>query len=215
MIINLENSRIDNLSPGEFAIPSLDYKDDLPSLKRERYTTRALITNLLNNNYSDILESVLPIDYNDFKDDQLLKHLEFTIIKKINEYNENGQEDILIEIFHSIQIWGGNTARRFYLNNGVEQNFKIKSYKDGIVYLKNGQLDKAICSFREIKQMNIAFASKHFSFWTRSLQGVENKKSRQLPILDRLINNVCFGRNSQPDYRHYSNYVENIYFVIN
>lgn len=59
--------------------------------------------------------------------------------------------------------------------------------------------------------MNIAFASKHFSFWTADFQGRINKNKRQLPILDSIIFKLVYGKKYQPSYRNYNRYLGDMY----
>lgn len=198
---------------GVFGIPKLQYSESVPELSRNRFTTKALISNLKNSGSSEIVNEILPKDYLVYNDIDLIKTLEEQIIKQIKAItNLDLISDSQLElIFHSIQIWGGNTARGFYLRNGgFNNNLDIKSYRNGLKSLISGDIICTIYSFNKLKQMNIAFASKHFSFWSRSAQGSDNKGFRQLPILDSIIFKLAYGKVS-PHYRHYVRYLEDIY----
>lgn len=214
MISNLKD--INSFQKGVFLIPNIEYKNVMPNLYRTNFTTRALITNILKNNYFNIIDSVFDIEYNKMNDTDLMKYLENSIRAKIKKYLVNPDDTLLISIFNSIQIWGGNSARMFYLKNGFESNFDLSSYKNAILILRSeneSSLYEVIKLFKNIKKMNIAYASKHFSFWTSDFNGFGNKK--QLPILDRLINNLVYGKSNQPDYRHYENYINDMCEISN
>jgi hypothetical protein len=210
MIMKIEE--ISTLQRGEFKIPNLNYTSEMPSLQRERFTTRALITNIKKHNNSNIID----FDYQDKNDIELIKYLQDSIQEKINKYLVTPDDSLLKSIFNSIQIWGGNSARMFYLKNGFEKNFDLKAYKDSILILRSGKensLSEAIKLFKKIKYINIAYASKHFSFWTSDYKGFGDDNKKQLPILDRLINNLVYGKSSQPDYRHYEKYINDMKII--
>lgn len=195
-----------------FELPDINFQPVTPPLQRDKYTTRAMISNLRNKGYEDILQSVFPIQIDQMTDQQLIEWLTNNIQVLVAQYIQQPSDGLLYTIFHSIQIWGGNSARMFYFNNGAEQNFDLDAYRNALPALRNGDVVTAIGLFREnIHRMNIAFASKHFSFWTGDLQGLVNMGPKQLPILDRLIYRVVYGVNRQPDYRHYLRFVNEMY----
>lgn len=199
----------------EFIIPDFDLQIEVPNLNREIFTTRALITNIINSGYENIINTVLPNNFRDLDDITLITILSDSINQSINDYLEDPSDDLLTNIFHSIQIWGGNSARMFYFNQGVEVNFDLNGYKTGVNFLRAGDVNQAINSFRDnIRQMNIAYASKHFSFWTNDFQGIDIHGQKQLPILDRLINNLVYGNNNQPTYQNYLQYVNDMYIAV-
>jgi hypothetical protein len=198
---------------GVFGIPKLPYSEFVPELYRNRFTTRALIANLNNSGASNIVNEILPKDYLGYNDKDLIKTLEEQIVNQIRAItNLDLISDKQLElIFHSIQIWGGNTARGFYLRNGgFNNNFNINFYRNGLKSLISGDIISAINSFKELGQMNIAFASKHFSFWSKSAQGTDNYGFRQFPILDSIIFKLAYGK-VNPNYRHYVQYLNDIY----
>jgi hypothetical protein len=215
--IPVDVSRANQIEVGHFAIPKLNYFQDIPELNRERYTIRAMITNLRNQGYAELINQILPFDFIQLSDQQLIEQIEKSIVKQIDACCNKGINSItateLNTIFHLIQIWGGNTGRSFYFrsNGGLDRNFNIESYRNAVVGILSGDVDKAIYFFKELRQINIAFASKHFSFWTRSFQGFKQQGTIQLPILDRLIFNLTYGKSAQPDYRHYSKYLNSMY----
>ena len=204
-------------SKGVFALPEISYSNNIPALLRIRYTTRALISNLIKKGYSQIIDETLPNDYQNYTDEELLKSLEdrINLVVKIlvKDLDRLATDKDLEIVFNSIQIWGGNQARGFYLKNGgFKNNFNIDSYRNGIKCIIDGKIESAISFFNEMSQIDIAFASKHFSFWSRSAQGLQNEGFRQLPILDNLMFQLTYGK-SNPKYRHYIKYLEDIYIT--
>lgn len=139
-----------------------------------------------------------------------------TIHESTNQYNQEASDELQIKIFHSIQIWGGNSAKMFYSRNGgVENNFDLQACNEAATKLRSGNVNAAIKLFQNnIRQMNIAFASKQFSFWTYNLKGIKNEGPQQLPVLFRLIFNVVYGSNRQANYRHYSRFLNEMYSVL-
>ena len=200
-----------------FKLPDLSFENELKILQRKNFTTKSLITNLEKHGYKKIINSVFE-GVHGKNDSEIINNLEQSIINKIKLHIKNPNDELLLLIFHSIQIWGGNTVRQFYFNDGFNRNFNLESYKKAISYIRNDKenlLTKAIGEFKNIGQTNIAFASKHFSFWTRDFQSELNSFQKQLPILDRLIFSLVYGKNTQPDYKHYNIFVNDIYLASN
>ena len=199
-----------------FQLPPIKFQIEAPDLNRTKYTTRALLTNLHKRDYDHIIQAVLPENVINDDTQHLMNWLSNAISERIIQYNQQPDDNLLEIIFHSIQIWGGNSARGFYLNKGVEHNLNLHKYRQGVDSIKRGDIFNAIALFKtNIRQMNIAFASKHFSFWTSDLQGRINKGPRQLPILDRLLFKMVYKRKLQPSYRHYLQFVDDIYNAVN
>lgn len=195
-----------------FKIPSLSLSSEVEPLVRQQYTIRALLTNIENNSNENIINMVFP-DGNilEKSDQEVMSWLTNRIHERIDLYNSKPNDDLLLTIFHSIQVWGGNTARAFYFNDGANKNLKLDGYKSAVNYLRNGDVNKAVELFRKsVNSMNIAFASKHFSFWTADFQGRINENKRQLPILDGIIFKLVYGQNS-PNYSHYNRYLVDMY----
>lgn len=203
------------LEPKRFAIPNVNYKALMPNLERTRYTTKNMITNLNNTGFEDVLNLILPNDYESKNPNEIVGFLFDSTLKKIKTYLEDRNDELLLEIFHTIQLWGGNAGRNIYIMGTFDSNFKIESYKESVDMLRSGNPEKAIDAFKNIKQINIAFASKHFSFWSYDLQGTKNKSARQLPVLDRLINELVYGVKNQPTYSNYMEYLSDMYSIVN
>lgn len=202
------------LESKKFAIPNVNYEALKPNLERTKYTTAAMITNLKNKGFEDVLNLILPSDYQSRNQNEIVGFLFDSTVEKINTYLKDRSDELLMEIFHSIQLWGGNTGRNIYTMGTFDSNFDIESYKESVEMIRSGNPEKAIHAFKNIKQINIAFASKHFSFWSHDLQGKENKSARQLPVLDRLINELVYGVEKQPTFSDYLEYLSDMYNVV-
>lgn len=200
----------------KFDLPQIEFVINPPRLEKNKYSTKALITNLKNRGLHQIIDEVFPQKINLENQRDLVFSMEEWIINDIELVKNNqlfGDERLLNKIFHSIQIWGGNEARLFYFQDPVKNNFDVIKYGQAAKYLQSGEIQKALLIFQQFSQMGIAFASKHFSFWTKSLQGFKNEGARQLPILDKLIFQLTYGDNS-PNFRHYIKYLEDIYLSL-
>lgn len=194
-----------------FEVPPIDFQVNTPILLRRKYTTRRIMTLLRNRGHASIVEQVIPNAEKYQNDQDLMAWLSENISLMIRKYLKTENEELIENIFHSIQIWGGSEARHYYLNN---ENLNIQAYRKAILNARNGELCEAIRLFRQnIFYFNIAFASKHFSFWTTDQKSNINDGPRQLPILDSIIFKLLYGR-KYPDYRHYSNYLKDIYKFI-
>ncbi len=193
-----------------FELPHLEFHLEMPDLHRERYTTRSILTFLRGHGRARIVEQAVPVHFNN--DQDLMNWLSNNIRLMISNYLNESNVVQLENIFHSIQIWGGGEARHFYRNNNT---LNVDAYRDAMLQARAGNIDNTNTKLREnFNYLNISFASKHYSFWTYDLESTTNQGPRQLPILDRLIFNLVYGKKS-PDYRHYSRYLEDIYHFIN
>ncbi|MBY5950535.1 hypothetical protein KUV23_06095 [Algoriphagus marincola] len=216
MLINVDNqTEVKQLKRGVFAVPNLNYARVPPKLIRRKYTTKAILTNLQKKGFGNILNQIFPNDLKFKNDQERIDFLETNIQNNIQfSIKNNFNDKILVDkIFHSIQIWGGNTSRGFYLQDPEKNNFEISIYIEGINYVLEGEIEQAIKTFEGINKMGIAFASKHFSFWSSQLQGTNPEGARQLPILDNLIFNLLYGK-ANPVYKSYSQYLDDIYGII-
>ncbi|WP_019037729.1 hypothetical protein [Psychroflexus tropicus] len=203
------------LKQKKFAIPKLNYASLKPNLDRRKYTTKAMITNLKKKGFENTINNILPNGYLDIEQNEIINFLFNSIVENVNLYLQERDDKLLMEIFHSIQLWGGNTGRNIYTMGSFNSNFDLQAYKESVQMVRNGNPEKAINALKKMKQINIAFASKHFSFWSHDLQGKDNDSARQLPILDRLINELVYGIEKQPTYSDYLNYLSDMYKVIN
>lgn len=116
--------------------------------------------------------------------------LEGYIIRRIKTYRP---EDNLEEIFHLIQIWGGNSGRGIYLFGDGFKWEKLKPHYQDLVDaclsmrdITEETLDvlvEAVSEFnRSVKHINVAFITKHTRYWLcRTL------KENALPIYDSIM----------------------------
>lgn len=137
------------------------------------------------------------------KDDDLEEH----IIRLIKSYKPG---DNLEEIFHLIQIWGGNSGRGIYLFGDGFNWEKLKPHYQDLIDaclsmrdITEETLDvlvEAVSEFnRAVKFINVAFITKHTRYWLcRTLE--ENA----LPIYDSIMAGYVMQRNADiKDLREY------------
>lgn len=136
-------------------------------------------------------------------DDDLEEH----IIRLIKSYMPG---DNLEEIFHLIQIWGGNSGRGIYLFgdgfNWEEIDSHYQRLVDACLSMKDiteETIDMLVEAVREynksVKHINVAFITKHTRYWLfRTL------KENALPIYDSIMASYVMQRNADiKDLREY------------
>lgn len=136
-------------------------------------------------------------------DDDLEEH----IIRLIKSYRSG---DNLEEIFHLIQIWGGNSGRGIYLFgdgfNWEKLKPRYQDLVDACLSMRDiteetlDALVEAVSEFnRAVKFINVAFITKHTRYWLyRTLE--ENA----LPIYDSIMAGYVMQRNADiKDLREY------------
>ena len=136
-------------------------------------------------------------------DDDLEEH----IIRLIKSYKPG---DNLEDIFHLIQIWGGNSGRGIYLFGDGFNWEKLKPHYQDLVDaclsmrdITEETLDvlvEAVSEFnRAVKFINVAFITKHTRYWLyRTLEG------NALPIYDSIMAGYVMQRNADiKDLREY------------
>ena len=99
--LNLEPDNNLGLLPGEFAIPELNWGQPYPELQGYNFTVPARVTSMINNGYGFIINNnfdVRPATPNE---------VENVIMNKLEDL-DLGNDQTLSEIFHLIQLWGGN-----------------------------------------------------------------------------------------------------------
>jgi len=117
----------------------------------------------------------------------------FDKIGSINNVDEILDEE-LVNIFHTIQVWGGKGGRGVYVrSNGFYENFDIRTYRKLVTRCLNLETHRLIDwvntvtdwtfeSHEGINQFSTSFSTKHVRFW------LYNKlKEETLPILDEVI----------------------------
>ncbi len=123
--------------------------------------------------------------------------LEGYIIRRIKAYRPG---DNLEEIFHLIQIWGGNSGRGIYLFgdgfNWEEIDSHYQRLVDACLSMKDiteetiNMLVEAVREFnKSVKHINVAFITKHTRYWLfRTL------KENALPIYDSIMASYVMQR---------------------
>ena len=115
--------------------------------------------------------------------------LERLIIDKINSYNL-GEE--LEDIFHLIQIWGGNAGRGIYVfdkgfiweeiepcyHRLVKVCLSIKDTSESSLDI----IKEAVCELNKIRNLGVAFITKHTRYWL-----YRNLELNALPIYDSIM----------------------------
>jgi hypothetical protein len=184
------NEVIQKLEIGEFAIPNLEWANEIPLLIGQG-TLSQMITNM-----SKYPESSFVIQYanNRMNNNITLSELENLIREEIQDYTINSSTDKLILIFHLIQLWGGNAGRMFYFR-GINIDFnEYESLVKTALQTNNPEIVKnALMSFLQSKKnkfINIAFITKHIAMWQRFGTEFINP----LPIYDSIIAKNIMGK---------------------
>ena len=130
----------------------------------------------------------------DMNDDDL----EQLIIDRIKSYNPG---DDLEEIFHLIQIWGGNSGRGIYVfDKGGFKWEEITSHYQRLVdaCLSTHDINEASISNlveivkefnKSVKNINVAFITKHTRYWL-----YRNLELNALPIYDSIMANYVMQK---------------------
>ena len=200
-----DHDSIRNLLPGEFALPELQDWDYAP-LNLAMNTVGAMRTNMINAGIQGAGNWVPQAP-----NGEDLENLQNVINQGIQELiNAEPNDDDLIEIFHKIQLWGGNTGRGIYVrNNGFAQNFNRDAYRGIFTTAKNinsrENIAQAINSFQisisQIQNFGLSFGSKHISFFSLAAHAADTQKIH-IPIFDSILSKGCFGMNF-PDYKKF------------
>ncbi len=176
------------------------------STNRAKKSLKSMITFFSNrDNLIQILED-LEIDAKNYQfSPSTFNLIEERIHRCINNWIITNNDELLLEIFHLIQLWGGITGRNIYnMGNKFEKNFSIDEYKKLINLVK--QKDQiGIVNFiknNKFKQINISFLTKHTQFWSIVL----HNEYECYPILDNIISKKLFEKNA--NVRYYNAYIE-------
>ena len=83
-------------------------------------------TTLIRNGFENIIKNNLPNELNI----EVISSLEDKISKKVDVFYISQNPELLEEIFHCVQLWGGVAGRNIYvMGNGFVDNFNLISYK--------------------------------------------------------------------------------------
>jgi hypothetical protein len=196
---------VKNLPEKELWFPDLQYNghqiDPITPSSRLSKSLRAICTNLREKEFFDAANSFASLnEINNLSHEQMAdRHakLHGKIYEKIATIKDGGEydEDSLCEVFHLIQLWGGNTGRNIYVKgDGFAANWCYESYKNIAQicigaewrHIRNtiSDLDNEMGN---INQWGLAFASKHYSFWNGA------GHDPHLAIFDSVLSRGLFG----------------------
>ncbi len=185
--INPENlNEIANLQRGQFAYPLLNWNVEIPNLENANKTIKSIATNMSNRGFDEIIQFALLNNEN--LNPELLENL---IQEQILVFLANPANVILTEIFHLIQLWGGNSGRMFYFKGA---NIHLDSYSNLInCILQTQEIDNILqllkTTISNSSHINIAFFTKHIAFWQR----FGTTFSYPLPIYDSIMAKNLIG----------------------
>lgn len=200
-------SAIQGLQRGHFALPAWRPCPTVPHLAagpRLRRSVRGIQTILTNAGLSKV---ALLLDDPEAPDlPNRMAFLEADILQKMSTYLRHPGTGLIVEIFHSTQLWGGIAGRGIYVRgDGWEKNLDVDAYKGFAQWaISGGPLAARVQGMREavgkIAFFGLSFASKHASLWARAAQ------ASPLPIYDRLMAQGCMGE-KHPSWGLYPDYV--------
>ena len=136
---------------------------------------------------------------------KVISVLEDKIFKKVDAYYVSQNLELLEEIFHCVQLWGGVTGRNIYVRGkGFADNFNLISYEklaNKINVISNlRDAVKALQEFKSAnKHINVSFITKHSRFMS-----ARNEIFGQLPIYDSILSKNIMNKNPTfKDLHHY------------
>jgi hypothetical protein len=203
------------LKKGVLCFPEIDYRNNNRALhesNRLRTSIKKIYKILSDAGYhADLLFS---LNLNSGSIATEVSGMEDRIIKGVESYISNQDDQLMKRIFHSIQCWGGGEGRSIYVKpkeNGnyrkrFEHNFGsgdyYKKFIDIILKENESRKDKLKdleeCT-NSIKNWGLSFASKHMNFISKSVQ---NNKVPRWYVFDSVISMACFGKLT-PDWESY------------
>jgi hypothetical protein len=142
---------------------------------------------------------------------QAIQRLDTEIGIQIADYLKSPSNALLTQIFHYIQLWGGQTGRNVYvMNGGFDKNFSPTSYSriiNKVIQANPGSLCQDLKEIEKlcsgINQLGVSFATKHMRFWA-----MYGNSKVELPILDRVIATKLYGRDSYANWKNYCSYAQ-------
>jgi hypothetical protein len=212
-----ENKSIVDLKEGVLCFPDLSYTETIESLTpstRLSQSIKAMCSNLEKRGFSEIAQRIgCRNERGDLSDCEIatkVRALEELIKFQIGEivvkgmYPENG----IKEVFHLIQLWGGNTGRNIYVKKkGFKENWCFDAYQQIAKICtapKSQDLPQVLKCLEEqmerIEDWGLAFASKHYSFWN------SNCEAPRLAIFDSILCKGLFGKKT-PTFKLYLEYL--------
>ena len=212
-----ENKSLLDLKDGELCFPDLSYTEAIEPLTpstRLSKSIKAMCTNLDASSFFNITRRIgCRNERAALSDSEIatkIRDLEELIKSQIREIVVQGTypKDRIEEVFHLIQLWGGNTGRSIYVKkNGFEENWSFEAYQKIAkicTACKSQELPQVLKCLEEqmkhIEHWGLAFASKHYSFWNR------NCETSRLAIFDSILCKGLFGKKT-PNSKLYIKYL--------
>ncbi len=195
------------LAPGAFAMPlpipaNIAADQCLVDTPRLRATIKGMRTILSSKGFQHVA-AMIEETHDGFLP-RRMNELQGQIVGHMRQYIARHDEQLLTQIFHMVQLWGGRAGRNIYvMNGGFETNFNGTAYAEFAKEASGGvgvnRINNLIESALQIKHFGVSFATKHARFWSQA-----TKHQDQLPIYDRIIAVGCLGKNADwKDYQFY------------
>jgi hypothetical protein len=168
----------------KFKIPEINIKIEKDALTNKAVPTiKGMSTILDNKGFKNIVDKYLGEKVNT----ETISDLENKLFNDIKIYCESPSDELMIEIFHGIQLWGGRSGRNIYvMGGGFENNFSKEAYKNLVNNCLKGNLRTILESLirfgEEVQNLGLAFITKHTRYWTS-----QNKHLDILPIYDSVM----------------------------
>lgn len=185
MILNLNDPRILNLKKGQFAIPNLNWNEDLQELGGYLFKIKNRVTAMRNNGYAHIID-------NYFNEDPTTPNeIEPIITQLLHDINIDDSTR-LEHVYHLIQLWGGNSYFLYYSKD--VSDFNIENYRQlvNVIINENESFDTIVSATKTFCDntdgINISFITKHLRFWQKAFDF-----DNPLPIYDMVMAKYTMG----------------------
>ena len=204
-----------------------NYTEDIESKKPKVRTIKSLNNirkQILNHlEKTSGLKSIL--NHNDLEKRSmkiLETHAQKIANKIIVEKNEKNKLEYYIEVFDTINAWGGAAIRMFYNNEillkdenktkGIPRmhvGLWIKKYIKVVELIKKGEYDDALnIIYNDIPGLGVSFGTKHIWFWSEFFINNNLSKTEIATVYDERMAKLLFGKAANA--KDYSN-ARNIY----
>lgn len=189
MIYSFKDPRVKELEKGEFALPNLDWANLSRPIPHTSVTSFQSIAFLMSKHgYEKMIDTFVSEMEGVFTPESTYAYIE----RRIRAYHVSPQIEDLKEIFHLIQLWGGNGSKTFYTQ---KRKLKIEGYEEFVQSVISCKSVFSVCIsvdklVNQIPNFNITFAVKHVSIWQR----FSPNSILKLPFYDHHIAMNIMGR---------------------
>ena len=160
--------------------------------------------------FEDICKKYLPESFNKSFQDSDINELEKRIYLSIEKSFKNNfkNQDIVEEIFHAIQLWGGVHGRWIYQTKSFKNNFNINLYISfcKFYFMQNQLISDHVQNIENLckmANMNIPFATRHAKFWA---SGNTKKNHSLIPcVYDQGVREMITMGFGGPNTKHKKN----------